>query len=134
MKAKFGGRVTLDPSKAPDAFSLSGEGDGGIAGFAKGGADVENFLIQEGVATALKTDEGHPVEPVVYLVDGEAASWFYRINNKKGDLDNLNTPSSYFQTFSEVGEIYGHRAHGWHALVSELSMLAMGKEADLRKS
>ena len=102
--------------------------------YSKGGADVENFLIQEGVPTALKTDEGHPVEPVVYLVDGEAASWFYRINNKKGDLDNLNTPSSYFQTFSEVGEIYGHRAHGWHALVSELSMLAMGKEADLRKS
>ena len=46
VKAKFGGRVTLDPSKAPSMFSLSGEGDGGIAGFAKGGADVE--LIEVG--------------------------------------------------------------------------------------
>jgi len=100
--------------------------------YSKGGADVENFLIQEGVPTALKSVEGYPVEPVVYLVDGEAASWFYRINSKKGDLDNLNTPSSHFQTYSEVGEIYGKRAHGWHALVAELSMLAMGREAQIR--
>jgi carbon monoxide dehydrogenase subunit G len=52
VKAKFGGRVTLDPSKAPDAFSLSGEGDGGIAGFAKGGADVE--LVVDGQQTILR--------------------------------------------------------------------------------
>ena len=52
VKAKFGGRVTLDSSKAPDAFSLSGEGDGGIAGFAKGGADVE--LIEDGEQTLLR--------------------------------------------------------------------------------
>ena len=102
--------------------------------YSKGGADVENFLIQEGVPTALKSVEGYPVEPVVYLVDGEAASWFYRINSKKGDVDNLNTPSSHFQTYSEVGEIYGKRAHGWHALVAELSMLAMGREAQIREN
>ena len=52
VKAKFGGRVTLDPSKAPDAFSLSVEGDGGIAGFAKGGADVE--LVEDGQQTILR--------------------------------------------------------------------------------
>ena len=52
VKARFGGRVTLDPSKAPDAFSLSGEGDGGVAGFAKGGADVE--LIEDGEQTILR--------------------------------------------------------------------------------
>ena len=52
VKAKFGGRVTLDPSKAPEAFSLSGEGDGGIAGFAKGGADVE--LVEDGQQTILR--------------------------------------------------------------------------------
>ena len=33
-------------------ISLSGEGDGGIAGFAKGGADVE--LIEDGENTILK--------------------------------------------------------------------------------
>ena len=52
VKARFGGRVLLDPSKAPEAFSLSGEGDGGIAGFAKGGADVE--LIENGAETILR--------------------------------------------------------------------------------
>jgi uncharacterized protein len=52
VKAKFGGTVTLDPKKAPSKFSLSGEGNGGIAGFAKGGADVE--LIEDGNETILR--------------------------------------------------------------------------------
>lgn len=52
VKAKFGGKVTLDTTNAPSGFSLSGEGDGGIAGFAKGGADVE--LIADGETTILK--------------------------------------------------------------------------------
>ena len=97
--------------------------------YSKGGADVENFLIQEGVPTLLNEKGGAPVEPVVYLVDGEAASWFYRINDKKGDMDNLNSPSAKFFDYSEVGHLYGQHARGWHALVAELSMLAMGSEA-----
>ena len=40
VKARFTGHVTLDPSGAPERFSLVGEGSGGAAGFAKGGADV----------------------------------------------------------------------------------------------
>jgi hypothetical protein len=40
VKAKFTGNVTLDQSGAPDQFSLTGKGNGGAAGFAKGGADV----------------------------------------------------------------------------------------------
>jgi len=40
MKATFKGHVTLDASKAPEQFSLTGKGDGGVAGFAKGGAEV----------------------------------------------------------------------------------------------
>lgn len=40
VKARFRGDVTLDPTDAPAAFSLRGEGNGGVAGFAKGGADV----------------------------------------------------------------------------------------------
>lgn len=51
VKAKFGGNVTLDPSQAPAHFSLSGEGNGGMAGFAKGGADVE--LAEDGDETIL---------------------------------------------------------------------------------
>ena len=48
--------------------------------YGKGTTDVEDFLIQEGVPTLMKTEEGFPVEPVVYLVDGDASSWFYRVN------------------------------------------------------
>lgn len=40
VKAKFSGNVTLDKSGAPDAFSLTGQGNGGAAGHANGGADV----------------------------------------------------------------------------------------------
>ena len=52
VKARFGGKVTLDNSGAPGAFSLTGEGSGGTAGFARGGADVT--LTEEGGATTLR--------------------------------------------------------------------------------
>jgi uncharacterized protein len=40
IKAKFSGRVMLTDIAAPVSYRISGEGQGGIAGFAKGGADV----------------------------------------------------------------------------------------------
>lgn len=40
VKARFSGNVQLDTAGAPDAFSLTGEGNGGAAGHARGGADV----------------------------------------------------------------------------------------------
>lgn len=95
--------------------------------YAKGGADVENFLVQEGVPTSMTAGSG-VAEPVVYLVDGEAASWFYRTNEKKGAMDNLNSPSSSFLSATDVGPEAVVLARGRHALVAELSMLAMGAE------
>jgi len=41
VKAKFSGNVTLSPDAPPERFSLTGTGNGGAAGFAKGGAVVE---------------------------------------------------------------------------------------------
>lgn len=52
VKAKFSGDVVLDTSGAPDAFSLSGQGNGGAAGHAKGGADVT--LTADGDQTILR--------------------------------------------------------------------------------
>jgi carbon monoxide dehydrogenase subunit G len=52
VKARFSGNVVLDQSGAPDAFSLSGQGNGGAAGHAKGGADVT--LSGEGDTTILR--------------------------------------------------------------------------------
>jgi carbon monoxide dehydrogenase subunit G len=40
MSAKFGGKVTLSNIVPPASYTISGEGQGGAMGFAKGGADV----------------------------------------------------------------------------------------------
>jgi carbon monoxide dehydrogenase subunit G len=52
VKARFSGDVQLDTAGAPDAFSLTGQGNGGAAGHAKGGADVT--LTADGDQTILK--------------------------------------------------------------------------------
>ncbi len=41
VKAKFNGNVTLLNLSPPESYTISGEGKGGAAGFAKGGADVK---------------------------------------------------------------------------------------------
>jgi carbon monoxide dehydrogenase subunit G len=40
VKARFKGKVKLSDLDPPNGYKISGEGDGGIAGFAKGGATV----------------------------------------------------------------------------------------------
>jgi carbon monoxide dehydrogenase subunit G len=40
VKARFKGKVRLTDLDPPNGYKISGEGDGGIAGFAKGGAVV----------------------------------------------------------------------------------------------
>jgi uncharacterized protein len=53
IKATFNGEVTLTNLNPPQSYTISGEGKGGIAGFAKGGADVT--LAEDGAAaTVLK--------------------------------------------------------------------------------
>ena len=52
MKACLSGNVGLVPSQAHEGFSLQGDGNGGEAGFAKGGADGE--LAEYGDETILK--------------------------------------------------------------------------------
>ena len=41
VKAKFKGKVTLSDLDPPNGYKISGQGDGGVAGFAKGGATVK---------------------------------------------------------------------------------------------
>jgi carbon monoxide dehydrogenase subunit G len=40
VSARFKGRVSLSDLDPPNGYRISGEGDGGVAGFAKGGATV----------------------------------------------------------------------------------------------
>jgi carbon monoxide dehydrogenase subunit G len=48
VKAKFKGNVTLNPDNPPEHFSLTGEGSGGAAGFARGGAEVTLTEVEGG--------------------------------------------------------------------------------------
>ena len=51
VKARFSGEVQLKNLKPPHSYTIQGEGKGGIAGFAKGGADVT--LTEDGGGTIL---------------------------------------------------------------------------------
>jgi len=51
VTAKFSGKVTLSDVKPPESYTIMGEGQGGVAGFAKGGAKVN--LAQDGADTVL---------------------------------------------------------------------------------
>ena len=52
VKAKFKGKVTLSDIDAPNSYTISGEGQGGVAGFGKGSAEVT--LADDGAGTVLK--------------------------------------------------------------------------------
>ena len=54
VKAAFAGKVTLSDLDPPNGYVISGEGTGGVAGFAKGGATVR--LSDDGAATILSYD------------------------------------------------------------------------------
>lgn len=51
VKATFKGEVRLENLNPPESYSIVGEGKGGVAGFAKGGADVK--LTEDGDETVL---------------------------------------------------------------------------------
>jgi len=52
VSATFSGKVTLSDINPPAGYKISGEGQGGVAGFAKGGAEVT--LDEDGSETVLK--------------------------------------------------------------------------------
>ena len=48
VKATFGGKVTLSDLDPPNGYKITGEGSGGVAGFAKGGAAIKLETAGEG--------------------------------------------------------------------------------------
>ncbi len=54
VKATFTGAVELVNINAPESYTIQGEGKGGVAGFAKGAADVH--LTEDGDETVLTYD------------------------------------------------------------------------------
>ena len=51
VKATFKGVIQLSDINAPQSLRISGKGEGGVAGFARGGADVT--LVADGAGTKL---------------------------------------------------------------------------------
>lgn len=75
VKAKFRGKVTLSDLDPPNGYTISGEGQGGPAGFGKGGAKVR--LTEEGGETVLRYEAqaqvgGKLAQIGARLVDGAA--------------------------------------------------------------
>jgi|TARA_B110000263_G_C15312296_1_gene514420 carbon monoxide dehydrogenase subunit G len=75
VKAKFTGQVTLSDLNPPNSYRISGEGKGGAAGFAKGGANIS--LQSDGNATVLSysvdaTVGGKLAQLGARLIDGTA--------------------------------------------------------------
>ncbi|HWM81508.1 MAG TPA: carbon monoxide dehydrogenase subunit G [Pseudolabrys sp.] len=54
VKARFKGKVDLTDLDPPNGYRIAGEGNGGVAGFAKGGATVK--LEEKDGGTLLKYD------------------------------------------------------------------------------
>lgn len=52
VSAKFTGKMHLTDINAPESYKIGGEGQGGVAGFAKGGAEVH--LDEDGDGTILR--------------------------------------------------------------------------------
>jgi len=88
VSAKFKGKLTLTELNPPHSYSMSFEGQGGVAGFAKGGAQVN--LTPDGDATrlgyAVKANVGGKLAQIgSRLIDGAArklADQFFSSFNK----------------------------------------------------
>lgn len=88
VKARFAGTVTLDPTGAPERFTLSGQGNGGAAGFAKGGAEVE--LEDRGEETLLK-----------YTAKADIGGKIAQLGSRLVQSTAKKLSAQFFQRFSE---------------------------------
>ena len=88
VKAKFKGDVTLSDIDPPNGYTISGEGKGGAAGFAKGGAKVS--LAEDGDGTVLS-----------YEVDANVGGKLAQIGSRLIDSTAKKMAGEFFATFSE---------------------------------
>lgn len=89
VKARFSGNVELNTEGAPDAFSLSGQGSGGAAGQAKGGADVT--LTEDGDETILR-----------YEARAEIGGKMAQLGSRLIQSTSKKLAGKFFQSFADV--------------------------------
>jgi uncharacterized protein len=90
VKATFGGKVTLSDLDPPNSYRISGEGSGGIAGFAKGGATVR------------LTEESADVTILAYEVDAQIGGKLAQLGGRLIDSTAKKLAGEFFASFGEV--------------------------------
>ena len=89
VKASFTGKVNLSDFDPPNGYTISGEGSGGMAGFAKGGAKVA--LVADGDATVLN-----------YTVNAEIGGKIAQLGSRLIDGTAKKLAGDFFEKFSEI--------------------------------
>jgi carbon monoxide dehydrogenase subunit G len=92
LSASFNGEVTLSNVNGPESYTISGEGKGGIAGFAKGGADV-----------VLTTDDGETV--LQYEARGEIGGRIAQLGSRLIASSAKKLAQQFFSDFNAVVSI-----------------------------
>lgn len=89
VKASFTGKVNLSDLDPPNGYTISGEGSGGIAGFAKGSAKVT--LVADGEATILH-----------YTVAAETGGKLAQLGGRLIDGTAKKLAAEFFEKFGAV--------------------------------
>ena len=89
VKARFGGKVTLSDLDPPNGYKITGEGSGGAAGFAKGGATVR--LADDGDGTKL-----------TYVVEAHVGGKLAQIGSRLIDATARKMAEDFFTRFSGI--------------------------------
>lgn len=98
---------------------------------AKGGRDVDDLIIQEGIPSVVRSD-GASAEPVIYMVGCQLAGGFLRTHAEKSDTDSLNSPGAVYKRLCVSDLAISpegcplENVYGWTA---KLGLLAIGLEA-----
>jgi len=102
VAAKFKGKLTLSDLKPPQSYSIAFEGQGGVAGFGKGGAQVQ--LAPEGDATRLS-----------YQVKASVGGKLAQIGSRLVDAAARKLADDFFTAFNaKVASLHAAPAHTDH--------------------
>jgi hypothetical protein len=88
VRAKFRGKVTLSDIDPPNGYTITGEGQGGAAGFAKGGATVK--LTEDGGETIL-----------TYTANATVGGKLAQIGSRLIDATSKKMAADFFAKFAE---------------------------------
>jgi glutamate--cysteine ligase len=102
---------------------------------AKGGKEVQEVIIQEGIPSIVRAD-GATAEPVIYMIGCHLAGGFLRTHSEKSEKESLNSPGAIYKRLCvsdldiDATACPNENVYGWTA---KLALLAIGMEADEMK-